>query len=119
MRSFLLVALLVVTFSVGSASAWFGRKPEDSVTTFKKDASKALESAKVVGKEKTASAKAKAKELEEKTKKSAKAKAKQLEEKAKKSAKQVKKDSEMVAEEGKGLLEDVKKRFSRMFEKGE
>jgi len=105
MRSFLLIALFVVIFSVGSASAgWFGGKPEDSVSTFKKDASKAFESAKVVGKEKSASAKAKAKELEEKAKKSAKA---------------VKKESNTVAEEGKGLFKDVKKRFSRMFEKAE
>jgi len=106
MRSYLFTTILILALLAGTASAgWFGaNKSEDSVTTLKKDAMKTFESAKTVGKEKTAAAKAKAKEAEDK----ARSAAKEASEKAKKTSAKAK-------EEGKGLIGDIKTRFNRLF----
>lgn len=106
MRNSLLLVTTLALFLVGTASAgWFGRSTESAAaTTFKKDALKTLESAKVVGKEVKAEAKAKAKEAEQKARKA-----------AEEASEKAKKKSDKAVEEGKGLIEDIKTRFGRLF----
>ena len=94
------------------SAAWFGSgipaPPPDSATIFNKDASKALESGKIVGTEKLAEAKAKAREIEQKAKKSVQG-----------GTDKIKKTSGEAVEEGKGLLGDIKTRLGRVFGKSE
>lgn len=106
-RRILVVILTIMLFlsaeRLPAAAAWFGRKQGDSGAIFKRDAAKAWESGKVVGKEKL-----------DQAKETSKVKCDQAKKTFDKVSVDAKKKGQQVAQEGKGLAKDVQKRFGRI-----